>query len=50
MGKLLKNYKCLECEIFGIPLKHVSDHGSVLFQFEGCNFKTNPNIYGGAFL
>ena len=31
--KLLQNYKYLECEIFRIFLKHVSDHLSVLFQF-----------------
>ena len=28
---LLQNYKLLECEIFRILLKHVSDHLSVLF-------------------
>ena len=32
-GKLLQNYKQLECEILRILLKHVSDHLSVLFQF-----------------
>ena len=32
-GKLQENYKWLECEIFKILLKHVSDHLSVLFQF-----------------
>ena len=30
-GKLLQNYKYLECEIFRILLKQVSDHLSVLF-------------------
>ena len=30
-GKLLQHYKQLECEIFMILLKHVSDHLSVLF-------------------
>ena len=25
-GKLLQNYKWLECDIFGILLKRVSDH------------------------
>ena len=32
-GKLLQHYKQLECEIFRLLLKHVSDHLSVLFQF-----------------
>ena len=32
-GELLQNYKWLECEIFRILLKHVSDHLSVLFHF-----------------
>ena len=32
-GKLLQNYKYLECEIFRIFLQHVSDHLSVFFQF-----------------
>ena len=32
-GKLLQNYKLLECEILMILLKHISDHLSVLFQF-----------------
>ena len=32
-GKLLQNYMYVECEIFGILLKHVSDHLSVLYQF-----------------
>ena len=32
-GKLLQNYTWLECDIFRILLKHVSDHLSVLFQF-----------------
>ena len=32
-GKLLQNYKTLDCEIFGIILKHVSDDLSVFFQF-----------------
>ena len=32
-GKLLQNYKWLECEIFRILLKHVNDHLSVFFQF-----------------
>ena len=31
-GKLLENYKWLECEIFRILLKYVSDHLSVHFQ------------------
>ena len=31
-SKLLQNYKYLDCEIFRILLKHVSDHLSV-FQF-----------------
>ena len=33
VGKLLQHYKQLECEIFRLLLKHVSDHLSVLFQF-----------------
>ena len=33
MGKLLQNYKLLECEIFKILLKHACDYLSVLFQF-----------------
>ena len=32
-GKLLRNYKYFECEIFRILLKQVSDHLSVLFRF-----------------
>ena len=32
-GKVLQNHKLLECKIFRIILKHVSDHVSVLFQF-----------------
>ena len=31
-GKLLQNYKYLECENFRIILKHASNHLSVLFQ------------------
>ena len=31
-GKLLQNYKYLECKKFKILLKHVSDNSSVLFQ------------------
>ena len=31
-GKLLQNYKYLECEIFRILLKHVNDDLSVPFQ------------------
>ena len=33
IGKLLKNYKQLECKIFRILLNNVSDHLSCLFQF-----------------
>ena len=32
-GELLQIYKQLECKIFRILLKHLSDHLSVLFQF-----------------
>ena len=32
-SKLVQNYKWLECEIFRIFLKDVSEHLSVLFQF-----------------
>ena len=32
-GKLLQNFKKMECEIFRILLKHVNGHLSVLFQF-----------------
>ena len=32
-GKLLQNYKQLECEIFRTFLKHASNHLSVIFQF-----------------
>ena len=40
-GKLVKNYKQLESEIFRILLKHLSDHLPVLFQFTRllCTFK-----------
>ena len=31
-GKLLQNYRYLECEVFRILLKHVGNHLSVLFQ------------------
>ena len=33
VNKLRQNYKQLECELFMVLLKHVSDHLVVLFQF-----------------
>ena len=38
-GKLLENYQSLECEIFRILLKHVSDRLSVFFYLHDCTFK-----------
>ena len=32
-GKLLQNYKYLQCEVFRVLLKHVNDHLSLNFQF-----------------
>ena len=45
--KLLQNNKQSECKIFRIPLNHVSDDLSVLFQFEQLNFKIflNKNVH-----
>ena len=37
-GKLLENYKLLECKVFRVLLKHVSDHLSVLFELNDCTF------------
>ena len=41
-GKLLQNYKQLECEIFRILLKHLSDHVTMFFfNLHDCTFKLN---------
>ena len=40
-GKLLKHYKQLECKMFRILLKHVSDHLSVLFNWHDYTFMGN---------
>ena len=37
-GKLLKNYKWLECKIFRILLKHINDHLLVIFNLHEYNF------------
>ena len=40
-GKLLKHYKQLECKMFRILLKHVSDHLSVFFNLHDYTFMGN---------